>query len=428
MIRNRSTLPVLVKREVGSDLPNVTLARPDDGAAVGHVAQTCRRLATVVACGRYRLCNSAVHGQGDGVYGRSLSVGSTVVRRRLPGRDARDDWLNRTRRGCRSRWASVSGLEIGFAAASAELGSRAGRAAGAFGARVAATRNVIVVGSVWRSRRRLGACVYVRRGDGSFGRSPTARLTVNFPGAGDLQSVAISGSTIVIGDPLAHVGANAAQGAAYVFARPKGGWRSESQTAVLTAGSAGTRFGQAVGVFAGTIVATSDQKLGDGLGLGSSVSYVYQRPAGGWRSTKPVASLAPAGESAGSAGVSVAVSKTTIAVGQPLAGMIAVYARPVGGWRSTGPSAILTSRSDPARDELGQTIAMNANTIAASTLVPGRHPGYWYSAIDVFTRPPAGWRSGHPTATLTAQHQNEGNDYGFSLAMNNSMILAGGPD
>ena len=197
---------------------------------------------------------------------------------------------------------------------------------------------------------------------------------------------------------------------------------------MLTAGSAGTRFGQAVGVFAGTIVATSEQTLGDGLGSGPSVSYVYQRPAGGWRSTKPVASLAPAGESAGSAGVSVAVSKTTIAVGQPLAGMIAVYARPVGGWRSTRPRAILTSRSDPARDELGQTIAMSANTIAASTLIRGRHPGYWYSAIDVFTRPPAGWLSGHPTATLTARHQNEGNDYGFSLAMNSSMILAGGPD
>ena len=305
---------------------------------------------------------------------------------------------------------------------------RAPVGAAAFGARVAATRDVIVVGTVWRSRRRLGAYVYVRRSDGSFGRSPTARLTVNFRGADDLQSVAISGNTIVIGDPLADVGANAGQGAAYVFARPKGGWHSELQTAVLTAGTTGTRFGWAVGVSANTIVATSDQTLADGPGAGLSVSYVYQKPAGGWRSTKPVASLTAAGNSGTSAGVSVAINATTIAVGQPLAGKIDVYARPSGGWRSTGPSAVLTSRSDPARDEVGQTVAMNANTIAASTLIRGRHPGYRYSAIDVFTRPANGWRSRHPSATLTARHQNEGDDFGFSLAMSSSMILAGGPD
>jgi len=46
----------------------------------------------------------------------------------------------------------------------------------------------------------------------------------------------------------------------------------------------------------------------------------------------------------------------------------------------------------------------------------------------VFTRPANGWRSRHPSATLTARHQNEGDDFGFSLAMSSSMILAGGPD
>ncbi len=92
-----------------------------------------------------------------------------------------------------------------------------------------------------------------------------------------------------------------------------------------------------------------------------------------------------------------------------------------------GPTAIMTSKSDPTRDRLGQKIAMNANTIAASTQIRGRHPGYWYSAIAVFSQPASGWRSAHPTATLTARHQSESDDYGFSLAISSSMILAGGP-
>ena len=69
----------------------------------------------------------------------------------------------------------------------------------------------------------------------------------------------ISGDTIVIGDPFADVGQSVGQGAAYVFVRPQGGWRSERQAAVLIAGTAHTHLGQAVGVSGDTIVATSYQ-------------------------------------------------------------------------------------------------------------------------------------------------------------------------
>ena len=301
------------------------------------------------------------------------------------------------------------------------------RAARAFGYTLAATRNTMVVTTVWRSPRRIGAYVYERRPDGSFGPSPAARLTVNFRGASGAQSVAISGDTIVIGDPLADVGQNVGQGAAYVFVRPQGGWRSERQTAVLTAGTAHTHLGQAVGVSGNTIVATSYQTPAQAPAASASMSYVYRRPATGWRSTKPVAELPMSGTSANKAGTSVAINPTTIAVGDPLAGRIDVYTHPSGGWRSMTPTASLTMRSNPRRDQLGQKIAMNGDTIAAATQIRGRHRGYWYSAIAVFTRSAPGWRSERPTAILTARRQSEGNDYGRSLAISSSMILAGGP-
>ena len=104
-----------------------------------------------------------------------------------------------------------------------------------------------------------------------------------------------------------------------------------------------------------------------------------------------------------------------------------MYTHPSGGWRSMTPTASLTMRSNPRRDQLGQKIAMNGDTIAAATQIRGRHRGYWYSAIAVFTRSAPGWRSERPTAILTARRQSEGNDYGRSLAISSSMILAGGP-
>ena len=70
---------------------------------------------------------------------------------------------------------------------------------------------------------------------------------------------------------------------------------------------------------------------------------------------------------------------------------------------------------------------MSANTIAASTQIRGRHPGYWYTAIAVFTQPANGWRSAYPIATLTARHQNQSDDYGASLAISDSTVLAGPP-
>ena len=300
------------------------------------------------------------------------------------------------------------------------------RAARAFGYTLAATRTTMVVTTVWRSQRRIGAYVYERGPNGSFGASPAARLTVNFRGASSAQSVAISGDTIVIGDPFADVGQSVGQGAAYVFVRPQGGWRSERQAAVLTAGTAHTHLGQAVGVSGDTIVATSYQTPTQAP-ASASMSYVYRRPATGWRSTKPVATLPMSGTSDNKAGTSVAINPTTIAVGDPLAGRIDVYAHPSGGWRSMAPTASLTMRSNPSRDQLGQKIAMNGDTIAAATQIRGRHPGYWYSAIAVFTRSAPGWRSERPTAILTARRQNEGNNYGRSLAISSSMILAGGP-
>jgi hypothetical protein len=411
----------------GNDLGTTSCQRSDSGRCTVRDVTSwsvnddqAPLVATLVALNRYAMCSRADQVEEMvNVIVRSRPVWLVVVvgAGALVAAVGLGGHAQATAARGRPAQSSAVGTQLGqLAAVGAPTAS-----ARAFGVPVAATRNVIVVGTTWRSQHRIGAYVYVRGANGSFGRSPAARLTVDFPSANGLHSVAISGNTVVIGDLAAHAG----QGAAFVFVRPKGVWRSEHQTAMLTAGTAGTGVGFAVGVSGNTIVATSTPNTLPGAP--PSMSYVYRRPAGGWCSTKPVASLSLSGTPAKTVGFSVAINPTTIAVGDPLAGKIDVYARPAGGWRSRGPTGILTSKSDPARDRLGQTIAMNGNTIAASTQIRGRHPGYWYSAIAVFTQPANGWRSAHPTATLTARHQSESDDYGFSLAISNSMILAGGP-
>jgi hypothetical protein len=326
---------------------------------------------------------------------------------------------------------AVGGLAAGLGAARASGAplrqlaplSAPGRTAGMIGMRVAATRNVVVMAGPLT--RRSVAFVYVRASDGSFPRSPTARLSVAYRGARFVGSVAISGSTIVVGDPYAHVGSEVAQGAAYVFVCPQGGWRNERQTATLTAGTAGSHFGTAVGVWGDTVVASSRQFAGDQSAGARAATYVFDRPAGGWQTTSPAAVLSLPSSSPDTAGASVAINATTIAVGNPSSGQVDIYSRPRGGWRSMVPTAVLTS---PTRSsDLGSTIAMAGNTIAASVRIRGAIPAGDRSAIDVFTRTGPRWRNEHHAATLTARNETEGTDVGDSLAINKRTILAGAP-
>ena len=304
----------------------------------------------------------------------------------------------------------------------ARIGAPRGAARG-FGRAVAASRSVVVVAALSPSRAGVGAYVYVRRADGSFGRRPTARLFIR--GRAEwMKTVAISGDTIVIGDPYSHVGANVGQGAAYVFVRPQGGWRDEHQTATLTFGASDTHFGFAVGIWGDTIVATS----GPGTGK-AGAAYVFRRPAGGWESSvMPIATVSSPRSVSGLFGTSVAIDATTIAVGDPGSGQIDVYTRTARDWKGERATARLTASADQRNDQLGQTIAMHGNAIAATTQIRGPHPGYWYNAIDVFTQSRHAWRDDHQAATLTPQHESESNDIGFSLAIDGSRILAGAPD
>jgi hypothetical protein len=111
----------------------------------------------------------------------------------------------------------------------------------------------------------------------------SAELTASDGAANDTfgRSVAISGSTIVVGAPIHMIGANIEQGAAYVFTMPASGWANATQRAELTAsdGVAGDGLGASVAVSRSTIVVLApDRKLGANGFQGAAYAFVNPAP------------------------------------------------------------------------------------------------------------------------------------------------------
>ena len=121
---------------------------------------------------------------------------------------------------------------------------------------------------------RAAAYVFARTGTAW---TQQAKLTPGIAGITyfDSRSVALDGDTAVIGAPYAAVGANAAQGGAYVFVRNGTTWIQ--QGALTSAGA--SRFGTAVALSGDTALS---------IGGASSRAYRFTRAAGVWTEQAPI--------------------------------------------------------------------------------------------------------------------------------------------
>jgi hypothetical protein len=133
--------------------------------------------------------------------------------------------------------------------------------------------------------------VFTRPSTGWANETQAAELNASdgalFDELGFSQAVAVSadGSTVVAGGPVATVGTNGTQGAAFVFARPSTGWANEQQTAELTAsdGAAGDNLGDSVGVSSdGSTVVAGAPVATVGTNTQQGAAYVFTEPSTGW--------------------------------------------------------------------------------------------------------------------------------------------------
>jgi len=160
------------------------------------------------------------------------------------------------------------------------------------------------------------AFVYVRHG-AKWPSTPTATLDApSSPGGQFGTSVAISGPTIVIGDPLANSDPRLSNsGEAYIYVRGSGGWPS-TPTATLDdpGGQGDDAFGETAAVSGNTILVGAPGSGPTGYGI----AYEYTKGPTEWPTTPTTTLPDPTGHSTNKSndafGVALALSGTTMVI------------------------------------------------------------------------------------------------------------------
>jgi hypothetical protein len=259
-----------------------------------------------------------------------------------------------------------------------------------------------------------------------------AELTASDGDADDQfgYSVAMSGDTFVVGAP-SHDGLD---GAVYVFTRPASGWQDATQVAELTmASGAQASLGNSVAIDGDTIAAGAPGfPEGDAFGAVA----VYTMPAGGWHNETQTATLfASDGAQNDQLGESVAISGDDVAAGAPgpasgssVPGKVYEFTMPPSGWQPDGTqTAELTASDGAASDNIGYSVAISGDEIAAGAPSHQVGPNAGQGAAYVFTMPAGGWQNATQTAQLTASDGGSGDILGYSVAMAGDTIVAGAP-
>ena len=99
--------------------------------------------------------------------------------------------------------------------------------------------------------------------------------------------MSIGGDTVVIGSPQTNGFTGVGPGKAYVYVKPAGGWSNMTETAVLTAsdGVNNDGFGQPTVSSDGNTIFIGASQATVGANSQQGAAYIYAKPAGGWVTT-----------------------------------------------------------------------------------------------------------------------------------------------
>jgi glutamate synthase domain-containing protein 3 len=231
------------------------------------------------------------------------------------------------------------------------------------------------------------------------------------------HSVAISGSTIVVGARADTIGGNLNQGSAYVFNRHGGSW-VETQKLTASDGAASDQFGWSVAVSGSTIVVGAWlDDIGANLDQGSA--YVFSRQGGGWVETQKL--TASDGATRDHFGWSVTVSGSTVVVGAPGDDSAYVFNRQGGGWVETQK---LTASDGAAFDFFGWSVAVSGSTVVVGSRGDAIGANINQGSAYVFNRHGGSWVEAQK---LTASDGGAFDEFGNSVAVSGSTIVVGSP-
>lgn len=141
-------------------------------------------------------------------------------------------------------------------------------------------------------------------------------------------------------------------------------------------------------------------------------------------------------------GYSVAASGNTVVVGAPehevgttvQQGAVYVFQMGAAGWADATQTAELTDSAGPAGGQLGYSVAISGNTIAAgepagTELPHDSNPTHSQGTVDVFTTTGAWTSTSSPNARLTESAETDvlGGELGWSVAISSKTVVAGAP-
>jgi hypothetical protein len=299
-----------------------------------------------------------------------------------------------------------------------------------FGATVAISGNTIVVGA--RAENGKGAAyVFVEPVTGWVDSTQTAELTASDAAASAAfgTSVAVNGSTVVVGAPNHRSLRNPPSGAAYVFVEPLTGWANSTQNAILTPSDATSKegFGETVGVSGNTAaVGTST----------TSSAYVFVEPLSGWANSTQTAELSG---SDGATPGAVAISGNTVVAGSS-GGTLSdgsqlvanLFVEPPTGWAdATLPTAQLSESDGPGpsgspTNVLGNSVAISGSTVAVGWAYASRTSAT-LGAVYIFVEPGDGWSNTTDTAELTPAVKSLARNLGWSVSIDGNTLATGTP-
>jgi hypothetical protein len=299
-----------------------------------------------------------------------------------------------------------------------------------FGYSVDISENYAVIGAfsddVGANAAQGSAYVFIRSGTSW---TQQAKLTASDGAANDNfgKSVAISGDYAVIGANLDDVGANTSQGSAYVFVRSGTSW---TQQAKLTAsdGAANEEFGNSVSLSGNYAVIGA---YGDVIGANGSQgsAYIFHRSGTTW--TQQAKLTASDGASADWFGYSVAISGDYVIIGaygddegtNTEQGSAYVYIRSGTSWSQ---QAKLTASDGTDGDYFGNSVAISGDYVvigAYRNLIGGNtNQGSAY----IFARSGTSWTQ---QSRLRANDGNGDDYFGVSVAISgNYAVIGAGSD
>ena len=288
-----------------------------------------------------------------------------------------------------------------------ELTDPGGAGGDHFGLSVAISGSTAVIGAYGTNSQTGAAYVFVHSGTTW---SQQAVLTAADGASGDHfgSSVAIAGSTVVVGAP----GKSFGTGAAYVFTRSGTAW---SQQALLTAADAAQQdaFGVSVAIFRSTAVVGAD-----GHNVGTWAAYVYVRSGTAWSQQAELTAVGGARFDA--LGSAVAISRGTVLAGAPgrngQAGAAYVFVRSAGTTWSQLP--VLTASDASFGSFFGDAVAVSGSTLAVGANGGNSSTGAAY----VFVRSGTAWSQ---QAKLTAATVASNGGFGDAVALSGSTVAVG---